>query len=86
MSEAVACASINNLPVPSATAPEKLRHLGRAFGILFSVQPAEDCQIAQIGERLMVLPGDLDLSQYIGQRIGMMRYEDRILIRRLGAQ
>lgn len=85
MSDVVACASINNLPVPPSTTPEKLRHLGRAFGFLSSVQPAEGCQIAQIGERLMVLPEDLDLSQYIGRRIGMMRYEDRILIRRLDA-
>jgi hypothetical protein len=83
MSGSVVSASINNFPNPSATAPEKRRHLGRAFGLLSSIQPAEECQLAQIGDRLMVLPDDIDLSQYLGQRIGMMRYEDRILVRRL---
>jgi hypothetical protein len=67
----------------AASSPEKLHHLGRAFGLLSSIQPAEECQIAQIDERLIVLPKDLDLSEHIGKRVGLMRYEDRILVRRL---
>ena len=75
-----ACEPINFSASPT---PEKLHHLGRAFGLLTSVQHAEECQLAQIGERLIALPEDLDLSGYLGQRVGMMRYEEHILIRRL---
>ncbi|MFA6371067.1 MAG: hypothetical protein WCW68_00430 [Methanothrix sp.] len=64
-------------------APTKLHHLGRAFGLLSSIQQAEECQIARIDDNLVVLPLNLDLSQYLGQSIGMMRDLNRILIRRL---
>jgi hypothetical protein len=43
----------------------------------------EDCQIVRIDHDLVVLPLDLDLSQYFGQNIGMMCEGHRILIRRL---
>ena len=67
----------------AGSGPEKLHKLGRAFGLLSSIQPAEECQIAQIDKRLIVLPKDLDLSEHIGKMVGLMRYEDRILVRRL---
>jgi len=67
----------------AGTAPEKLHHLGRAFGLLSSIQPGEDYQIARINDDFVVLPLNLDLSQYLGQSIGMMRDVNRILIRRL---
>ena len=79
----IVSASINLFPADCSPAPEKLRHLGRAFGTLISVRQEEDCQIAQIGSRLLVLPADIQLSEILGQRIGMMRYEGRFLIRRL---
>jgi hypothetical protein len=82
MSGSIVSASINSFLNPTATPPEKLHHLGRAFGLLSSVRQEEDCQIAQIGNRLLVLPADLHLSEYLGHRIGLMRYEDRFLIRR----
>jgi hypothetical protein len=46
------------------------------------VQLDEDCQIVRIDHDLVVLPLDLDLSQYFGQSIGMMCDGHRILIRR----
>jgi hypothetical protein len=61
----------------------KLHHCGRAFGLLQSVECAEDCQIAQIGERLIVLPQDLDLSEYLGQRVGLIKIDEKYLIRSL---
>lgn len=48
---------------PEDSAPKKLHHLGRAFGVLSSIQPREECQIAWIDGNLVVLPRDLDLSQ-----------------------
>jgi hypothetical protein len=76
-------ASINNLSTPSAAVPEKLHHCGRAFGLLQDIQPAEDCQLAQIGQRLIVLPQDLDLSEYLGQRVGLIRIDEKYLVRSL---
>jgi len=68
--------------------PEKLHPLGRACGLLMSIQQEEDCQIAQVVnrfcERRIVLPLDYDLSQYVGQDIVMMGLGDRTLIRRAG--
>ena len=79
-----ACASISIFSADNAVAaPEKLHHLSRAFGLLSSIQPAEDCQIAQIGTRLLVLPQDLDILGYLGQRIGLIRVDGQYLIRRL---
>jgi hypothetical protein len=43
----------------------------------------EECQIAWIDDNFVVLPLDLDLSQYLGQSIGMIRDVNRILIRKL---
>jgi hypothetical protein len=63
--------------------PEKLHNLGRAFGLLVSVQAEEGCQIALIGSQAIALPEDIRLSEHIGRRIGVMRYGDRVLIRRL---
>jgi hypothetical protein len=63
--------------------PIHMHHLSRAFGLLASIQPVEDCQLAQIGQRLVVLPQDLDLSGHIGQRIGLIRVDEKYLIRRL---
>jgi hypothetical protein len=72
------------LPVPLY--PEVLRHCGRSQGLLVSVEPAEECQIAQIvnqlGVRRIVLPQDLDLSGYIGQRIVMLRIDDKYYVRK----
>lgn len=61
--------------------PEKLHHLDRTYGLLSSVRTEEDCQIACINRRLIVLPADLDLSAWVGKCVGMMRYNDRVLIR-----
>jgi hypothetical protein len=67
----------------AGSAPEKLYDLRGAFGLLSSIQQADECQIARIDKDLVVLPMDLDLSQYLGQSIGMIRETNRILIRRL---
>jgi hypothetical protein len=79
------CTSINIFPTAPAFVPEKLHDCGRRFGLLSSIQLLleEDCQIAKIGERLVVLPIDLDLSEYLNQRIGMVRIGHKYHIRRL---
>jgi hypothetical protein len=81
--EGISLSHINNLFIFPAEVPEKLLHASRAFSHLISIQQEKDCQIAQIGSRLMLLPANLRLSEYLGQRIGMMRYKDRIPIKRL---
>jgi hypothetical protein len=54
------------------------------FGLLVSIQPDEECQIAQIGQDLIVLPQDLDLSGYVGKSIGMIRVDfERYCVRLL---
>lgn len=81
MSSSSDCGTENGCSEGSA--PEKLYDLRGAFGLLSSIQQADECQIAHIDENLVVLPMGLDLSQYLGQSIGMMRERNRILIRRL---
>jgi hypothetical protein len=81
--------SINPFPADVATpAPEVLRHCGRVQGLLAEIQPAEECVIARVvnrlGERHIVLPQDLDWSSYLGQQIVMMRLDDQYLVRRVG--
>jgi hypothetical protein len=84
----VVCEPINFSENDAPQAPEVLRHLGRAKGILAEIQQAEECRIARIvnrfGERHIVLPPDRDLSRYIGQMIIVMGLDDRTLIRRAG--
>ena len=81
MSSSSDCGAENG--ISSGSAPEKLYDLRGAFGLLSSIQQADECQIAQIDKDLVVLPIGLDLSQYLGQSIGMVRERNRILIRRL---
>ena len=72
----------------AAQQPEKLLHMGRAFGLLSAVRAESNCQIARIvnrlGERHIVLPSDLDLRGFIGQEIVMLRLDDRYPVRRAG--
>ena len=74
-----------DMNVSDAFAPvfHKPHHCSRFFGLLEFVRLDEDCQIVQIDCDLVVLPLDIDLSQYFGQSIGMMCEGHRILIRRL---
>ena len=74
-----------DMSVSAACAPafHKPHHCSRFFGLLEFVRLEEDCQIVRIDGDLVVLPLDLDLSQYFGQSIGMMGEGHRILIRRL---
>jgi hypothetical protein len=61
-----------------------LRPRGRMFGLLVSIQPDEECQIAQIGQDLIVLPQYLDLSGYVGKSISMIRVDfERYCVRLL---
>jgi hypothetical protein len=50
---------------------------------LYGIWPSEGCQIAKIGESLVVLPPDLALSGLMGHRVGLVRIDDQYLIRRL---
>jgi hypothetical protein len=64
-----------SLPQIDGARPEKLSpDAGRAAGLLAGITvPEEDCQVAQIGKRRIVLPLSLDLSAYQGKRIVMLR-------------
>lgn len=62
---------------------ERLHDGSRVFGPLHSAQPSEDCQIARIGERDVVLPADLDLSSFIGSRIGLVKIGEECRVRGL---
>ena len=74
------------MSVSAACVPvfHKPHHCSRFFGLLEFVRLDEDCQIVQIDHDLVVLPLDLDLSQYFGQSIGIICEGHRILIRRPG--
>ena len=83
----VSSSPIKAFPAADAVLPEKLHPLDRAFGLLSSVTSDEDGQIAQIdsrlGTRIILLPLDFDLSEYIGHEIGMTREGNRFLVRKL---
>jgi hypothetical protein len=74
---------LDSISTADQAVPGKLHHCSRAFGLLSAIQPDDDCQLARIGERLIVLPSDLDLSAHLGQRIGIVRIDDKFLCRRL---
>ncbi len=66
----------------SCTAPqppklEHMHHCSRRFGILHGVQKAEDCQIACIGKREVVLPADLQLKPWLSKYIGIVKIDDQ---------
>lgn len=54
----------------------------RYFGVLTAIEPAEDCQIATIDQIRVVLPTELDLSGYMGQRIGIACICGKFYVRR----
>lgn len=81
-------ANINDFSADNpAQKPQVFHHCDRAQGLLVSIRPDEECQIARIVNRFcdrqIVLPQDLDLSEYIGQRIVMIRIDDKYLARRV---
>ena len=62
----------------------KLRRLhdgSRECGLLLSCHQEEECQIARIGERNVVLPLSADLSEFIGQPIVLMMNREQCLVR-----
>ena len=64
---------------------ERLHDLSRAQGVLHSISIEEDdCQIAKIGERNVVLPLSADLSEFIGQPIVLMMNREQCLVRLQG--
>jgi hypothetical protein len=62
---------------------QKLRHCGRAMGLLQSIQSEEEYQIARIGEKDLVLPLQPDLSSFIGSRIGLAMIGEQLYVRGL---
>ena len=83
----VSSSPIKTFSAADAVLPEKLDPLDRAFGLLSSVTSDEGSQIAQIdsrlGTRIILLPLDFDLSEYVGHEIGMTREGNRFLVRKL---
>ncbi len=67
------------------TPASPLHDNSRIFGKLISIEPDDDCQIAeivQIKTDRVAIPLDLDLSAYIGQRIGMAYILGKYYVRR----
>jgi len=62
---------------------QKLRHCGRVFGLLQSIRIEDECQIARIGEKDLVLPMTPDLSSHISQRIGLAMIGETLYVRGL---
>jgi hypothetical protein len=63
---------------------ERLHDGSRVFGILHSISGEDDCRIAQIGQRRVVLPSEPDLSGFMGQNIVLMMNRERCLVRLQG--
>jgi hypothetical protein len=64
---------------------ERLHDLSRVFGLLLSChQEEDDCQIARIDERNVVLPLSADLSEFMGQPIVLMMNREQCLVRLQG--
>lgn len=59
---------------------EHMHHCSRAFGLLHSVTPDDDCQIVAIGKRRVVLPEDLDLQAMMGKYIGIVKIDDKYYV------
>jgi hypothetical protein len=57
----------------------------RYFGLLSSIEPAEDHQIATIDGHQVILPLDLDLSQYLNGPVGIACIAGKFYARRLEA-
>jgi hypothetical protein len=63
---------------------ERLHDCSRVFGVLHSISAEDDCRIAQIGQRHVVLPSETDLSQFMGQPIVLMMNREQCLVRLQG--
>lgn len=57
----------------------------RYFGLLSSIEPAEDHQIATIDGHQVILPPDLDLSEYLNGPVGIACIAGKFYVRRLDA-
>jgi len=75
-------------PLGAVPAPKlvRLHDLDRCSGRLGSVERLEedDCQIARIGEKNVVLPLSVGLSEFIGQPIIIMMNLEQCLVRLQG--
>jgi len=61
----------------------RLHDMSRVLGRLVSVERLEedDCQIAKIDERNVVLPLNADLSEFMGQTVILMMNREQCLVR-----
>ena len=77
---------IQQKTAPIAPKLVRLHDLDRCSGRLGSVERLEedDCQIARIGEKNVVLPPSADLSEFIGQPIVLMMNREQCLVRLQG--
>jgi hypothetical protein len=76
--------AIQRKTAPIASKLVRLHDGSREFGLLLSCHQEEDCQIARIGERNVVLPLSADLSEFIGQPIVLMMNREQCLVRLQG--
>jgi hypothetical protein len=68
--------------------PEKLLHCGRAFGLLSAIKQDDECIIAAIGKRQVVLPEEMQarLEPYLNRSIGLAQFDDEFYIREIGPE
>jgi hypothetical protein len=57
----------------------------RFFGLLSALEPHEDHQIATIDGHQVILPPDLDLSEYLNGPVGIACISGKFYVRRLDA-
>jgi len=57
----------------------------RYFGLLSALEPHEDHQIATIDNHMVILPLDLDLSEYLNGPVGIVCIAGKFHVRRLEA-
>jgi hypothetical protein len=65
--------------------PEKMLHCSRAFGLLSDIEQNDECIVATIGKRKVVLPEEMQarLEPLLNKRIGLARFYDEFCLREL---
>jgi hypothetical protein len=72
-------------PVSDSDRPQKMHHCDEQNGLLSDIQYDDECLIATIQGRKVVLPEELfeRLQPMLDKRIGLVRFDDEFYLREL---